>query len=71
MCSGPKITAETPDYDRNVPGERAQAAQVQYRHTDKCAEITVVVVQDFDECVCLQAAHGGGEGAHAERGEVK
>lgn len=28
---GPAITTETPDYDRNVPGEWAQAAQV-YAH---------------------------------------
>lgn len=35
MCSGPKITAETPHNDRNVPGERAQAAQVTSRHADR------------------------------------
>lgn len=28
LCLGPTITTETPDYDRNVPGEWAQTTQV-------------------------------------------
>lgn len=31
MFLGPKVTTETPDYDRNVPGKRAQATQVGYK----------------------------------------
>lgn len=46
-----------------------------YRHTEKCTEKlqmqAIVAVQDVDERVRLQAADSGGEGAPAERREVK
>ncbi len=44
-----------------------------YRHTEKCTVQmqAIVSAQDVDERVRLQAADSGGEGAPAERREVK
>lgn len=70
VCPGPKITTETPHYDRNVPGEWAQAAQVQ-THRLMCGDVVSANSSATDERVCPQAADSGGEGASAEGREVE
>lgn len=68
MCAGRSDTTETANYDRNVPGERAQASQVHtsmFRHKHKIYEECVIIK------LFVQNADCGGERASPEGGEVE
>lgn len=76
MWSGAAITTEAQYYDRDVPGEWAQATQVYTLTRVWIRLVSDVAVEQFFKsvvcvCMCLQTADSGGEGAPAERGEVK